>query len=71
MEFGSIMSGLSAAGAVVAVLAGGKVRILLGFASFVARRVGRFFDKEDASQLAHEERRLRAWENSPHMRDRE
>lgn len=49
MDFGSIIGGLGTAGAVAALLAGGKVRIALGVASFVARKVGRFFDSRKAS----------------------
>lgn len=46
MDFGSIFNGLSVVGAVVALVAGGKIRIVLGLASFVSRKLGRFFDKE-------------------------
>lgn len=52
MNFGSIIDGLAAVGAVIAIIAGGKIRIVLGFASFVARMVGRFFDSETARQNA-------------------
>lgn len=45
MNFGLVIEGLGTAGAVAALLAGGKIRIVLAFASFVARRVGRFFNK--------------------------
>lgn len=44
MDFGIITAPISAAIVVISILAGGKLRVVIGFAAWAARKVGRFFD---------------------------
>lgn len=64
MDFGTIFAGIGSAGAIIAIIAGGKLRIVIGFAAFAARRVGRFFDDRSFWADRYGEHQVDSWKNN-------